>query len=1505
MQKRIEFYNNIKLQYDKFRNKIINEIKRKIITNDNENIYCLIETSWLDEITKKDNYLQRNNVYFYTKKMPVFIDKISNKINKKFQPLEKKNILGLLFHDYEYKSGELNIIMNLFNNSENYKYVAGFEKLLIISEDNLGLLILNPYNVIIKKKFIIGIIFKILTDFHSNNDFYEKLLNNNYNINNIENNLTKNIIIDESEKGSSNNLGDLSKAFEIINKYKYDSLIKKNIILIFSSIYYYENKLKANEKEKAFDQYEEYYLINYDWLNKYKSAYNYNKISELLKDLDKNNIINPIDYYKLRNYEFLIIEKLKNTALKKSDNFYLDINEINKNTNNYNECYIMHDKILAMIFELENVKFTGLSKKKIRIKNSYIYISDSFNTSGVTIGILNEKLLFITQYIITFESKSIYADEIKNLLNYSIEDYLKERNCSNKDKNDECYLNLYKNNNSIGKIEIICDINAEKKKKEKEILINENINKENEKYKEDLENANKELDKQKKENELLKENYKKISKDLNNKKKELNEINIQNEKIINENKLLSKKSNELSTMNEDLQKHIELLKNEKSEEDEQMNEKYKELLIKYESIEKQKSNESDLIDQILEENNNTKNENKILEEELKKEKIENDNLRKKHLEIEDQLKEKELLIKDLENKNNQNEKEIKLLKNTNQNNDEKNKKFSDIIDEKENIIKELKNNELNLKDEIKQKENELAKYENQITEYVKDLSQKENEINDLNKIISKKDEEFSKLNNLYNDLQKDHQEKNNLLNEKQKELEKIENENLFNKKNLKEIQDLTSNINQEYQNKIIELKSKISEISKELEGKNKENQNMKKELESKREQLDKNKIMLENMNHGLEEVKNKCDEKDKKLKNYEELINSYKDELNSSKSKIEKLKEDYEKKIRDNEVHLDDIINSMDNNSIQMKKDNDLLKSKNEELNKELLNLTKLNEQLNKKEKELNVVIQLKNNEINGLKNSVNEGENMKNEFKKVLDLNKELNEKNKNLENKENEFLNKLNEYKNKENQYLNKLNEYKNREQEFNQVKNQKIIDNSKKEEEKKTLEYEIYNLEQSKNKLDTQIYDLTLKLSQLEENIKEKKKEYENICSEIKKIKDEKNIKPKLSKDIISLEYKIPPNVGLNNVGATCFMNSTLQCFSHTKELTNYFLNPQNKERIFNNNIALKDPKELQLTPLYYELIFKLWAKDGSKTYSPYNFMNGIQSMNPLFQKGQAGDAKDFIIFILEQIHRELKISMNKEKKDNMPPLNQYDNNNSLQHFLIEFKEELSIISDTFFGFNETTNICLSCKNEYGSKGMAYPICYNYGIFNCIIFPLEEVKKMRNNVVQMFNMANNNAINIIHNDRVSISDCFFYNQKTDKFTGENQNYCNICKKLSDSDYTSRIYVAPNVLILILNRGKNNMYDVKIDFTHIIEITNFVLLKDKPRILYSLYGVITHIGKSGPYAHFVASCKSPVDGNWYRFNDGLVSPIYDFKKEVHDFANPYVLFYQKIKDPQNMNGI
>ena len=263
-------------------------------------------------------------------------------------------------------------------------------------------------------------------------------------------------------------------------------------------------------------------------------------------------------------------------------------------------------------------------------------------------------------------------------------------------------------------------------------------------------------------------------------------------------------------------------------------------------------------------------------------------------------------------------------------------------------------------------------------------------------------------------------------------------------------------------------------------------------------------------------------------------------------------------------------------------------------------------------------------------------------------------------------------------------------------------------------------------------------------------------------------------------------------------------------------------------------------------------------------------------------------------MEQLHLELKKNSVKNKVE-LGELNQYDKNNAIQHFFADFQEEVSIISDIFFGFNETTNICLACKNEYSSKGQNYPISYNYGIFNCIIFPLEEVKKMKNKFMEQFGIKDNMGNNSITNKRVSLVECFIYNQKTDKFTGDNQNYCQICQQMADSDYTSKIFISPIILVLILNRGKGNIYDVKLDFAETIDITDFVLMNNNTRIIYNLYGVVTHLGKSGPYAHFVASCKSPVDNAWYRFNDGLVSPIKNFQNEVHDYGNPYILFYQR----------
>ena len=79
---------------------------------------------------------------------------------------------------------------------------------------------------------------------------------------------------------------------------------------------------------------------------------------------------------------------------------------------------------------------------------------------------------------------------------------------------------------------------------------------------------------------------------------------------------------------------------------------------------------------------------------------------------------------------------------------------------------------------------------------------------------------------------------------------------------------------------------------------------------------------------------------------------------------------------------------------------------------------------------------------------------------------------------------------------------------------------------------------------------------------------------------------------------------------------------------------------------------------MTPCYLELINKLWNKtpSGTKSVSPSNFVQKLNEMNPLFKLGEAGDSKDFVIYILEQIHRELKKSI--KTKSETPELDQYD-------------------------------------------------------------------------------------------------------------------------------------------------------------------------------------------------------------------------------------------------------
>jgi ubiquitin carboxyl-terminal hydrolase 2/21 len=380
----------------------------------------------------------------------------------------------------------------------------------------------------------------------------------------------------------------------------------------------------------------------------------------------------------------------------------------------------------------------------------------------------------------------------------------------------------------------------------------------------------------------------------------------------------------------------------------------------------------------------------------------------------------------------------------------------------------------------------------------------------------------------------------------------------------------------------------------------------------------------------------------------------------------------------------------------------------------------------------------------------------------------------------------------------------------------------------------------------------------------------------------IVDNNNINGNIIKEIgyIAAMIDEEPKIGLDNIGATCYMNATLQCFSHTIKLANFFLDPTHE--------AFLTSPEKKFSKYFLEVIKKLWIKEynnNKKSYSPYDFKNLISEMNPLFEGIAANDSKDLVNFILQQLHSEL----NQKKENNIINnyyigANQNDEKNMLNSYLVDFqKKHCSIISDIFFGTLETVTECLNCKQRNLMNGINNPLyLYNFQIFNFIIFPLEEIRKLKS-------QSNNNYYN-----EVDIYDCFDYHERQELMQGDNAMWCKYCKQNAPAYYTTRIYSPSQYLVLILNRGKGNIFNVKLNFSEIIDITKYIHINQNGHYSYHLYALVTHIGPSSMSGHFIAFCKSPIDGMWYKYNDSQVNLIGDFYKDIHEFGCPYILFYE-----------
>ena len=352
--------------------------------------------------------------------------------------------------------------------------------------------------------------------------------------------------------------------------------------------------------------------------------------------------------------------------------------------------------------------------------------------------------------------------------------------------------------------------------------------------------------------------------------------------------------------------------------------------------------------------------------------------------------------------------------------------------------------------------------------------------------------------------------------------------------------------------------------------------------------------------------------------------------------------------------------------------------------------------------------------------------------------------------------------------------------------------------------------------------------------------------------------------------------PCQVGLTNIGATCYMNAVLQCFSNIRDLTNYLFKPEVMPKIEGN----KDTKPLAFE--YLQLIKHLWLLDKNnieyygetKTFSPHKFKNVLGSLNNLFNKNEANDSKDLVIYMEEELHKELNFLLDsKIENDNIiQSINQYNENEVRLNYYKNFVENYkSIISDLFYGTQKTVTKCVACGIQ----------TYNYQIFSNLIFPLEAIRQYK----RYPTLKNNTTY-------VSFQDCLDHFQQNNFFTGMNRISCNNCRNITDAFYINKLEIAPNILIIILNRGKGLEFNVNLDITKEINIKQYVGNVKSP-YYFELIGVVIHYGESSQSGHFAAICKNKNDNNWYKYNDSIVTKS-DFN-EIKTVGIPYILFYHK----------
>ena len=386
-------------------------------------------------------------------------------------------------------------------------------------------------------------------------------------------------------------------------------------------------------------------------------------------------------------------------------------------------------------------------------------------------------------------------------------------------------------------------------------------------------------------------------------------------------------------------------------------------------------------------------------------------------------------------------------------------------------------------------------------------------------------------------------------------------------------------------------------------------------------------------------------------------------------------------------------------------------------------------------------------------------------------------------------------------------------------------------------------------------------------------------ENISEKIIKKRKYNKIQKQINLSIFSEEFydenkkydflkKIKPK-GLVNLGGCCYMNATLQCFYHIKELTFYFLD--NKRDIKRQNGVLSMG--------YLDLVEGLSKLNKEKYYAPQKFKNSLLEIDDSFRGSEGKDSGDLIELMLYNFQQELggdsdfpDMSID-QRELRLIYLDLYYRNSKVR----------SIISDLFNFEVNSASKCLSCGVPFYNISTEYSILFSLeGVYNC----MKKINKQEDN-------ENNISFYYKNHRRVSLEECLTH-YTLDGALNENA-FCKYCNKNSSILTTRSFLTLPKIIIMIMSRGEREKFECDVDFQEELDLQDLYSgmkgIDRDENTKYSLLAGTILLGSQG-WGHTIAFAKH-FDGEYYIFNDSSTRKcsLDEIKK-----SKVYLLFYKKI---------